>query len=121
MVANAAQTEKATEWRVLRRYPLINKAASPVEYFADEQSLFHAFRDMHQEDLDLLAVYHSHPTTNPVPSQKDRERNYLGEVVHLIVSLKGEVPEVRGWWLSERDSFEAHWECTEDGIDLNSS
>jgi proteasome lid subunit RPN8/RPN11 len=103
-----------SEWRVLRRYPLINKAASPVEYSADGHSLIRAHIDMRQEHLELLAIYHSHPTTEPIPSRKDRELNYHGEVVHLIISLKGKEPEMRGWRLTENDYSKADWECTED-------
>src|SRR5262245_25493863 len=94
-----AGTMSESEWRVSRRYPLINKAASPAEYFAEEHSLFQAHRDMDRQSLELLAIYHSHPTTEPIPSRKDRELNYHGEVVHLIISLKGKEPEMRGWRL----------------------
>ena len=101
-------------WRVLRRYPLVNKAASPVEYLADDRSLFDAYRDMRKLELAVLAVYHSHPTSEPVPSRKDRERYYpdlMGEVVHFIVSLRDHEPQVRGWWLSKSGHCDADWQC----------
>ena len=31
------------------------------------------------ERLDLLAVYHSHPTSEPVPSRRDVDENTYGE------------------------------------------
>src|SRR5947209_4858139 len=85
-------------WRVARRYPLINKTASPIEYFADEKSLIHAHLEMRRLGLDLLAVYHSHPISQPVPSRKDLEMNYQGDVVHFIISLQTGQPNMRGWW-----------------------
>ncbi len=44
------------------RYPLVNAAASPREYLSDGRSMFAAVRDIDRRGLDILAVYHSHPT-----------------------------------------------------------
>ena len=65
---------------------------------------------MHERGLDLLAVYHSHPTSDPVPSKKDLERNYFDNIMHLIISLKTDEPVTRGWWLGEKDFRQAEWE-----------
>jgi proteasome lid subunit RPN8/RPN11 len=93
------------------RYPLGNAAASPREYLSDPHSMFAAVRDMRQQDLEVLAVYHSHPTSDAVPSRTDLERNYSPDVVNFIISLKTTPPQVRGWWLTDRDYREANWEC----------
>ena len=98
--------------RVLRAYPLVNAAASPVEYLSDARSMFEAIRDMGRHGLDVLAVYHSHPTSPPVPSRKDLERNYDEGVVNLIISLTTEPPTVRGWWLTAETCREAEWSIT---------
>src|SRR5438093_1429771 len=89
--------------RVERCYPLVNAAASPVEYESEPHGMFQAVRDMRHHGIDVLAVYHSHPTSPPVPSRKDRECNYSADVINLIISLAGEVPEVRGWWLTAEE------------------
>jgi [CysO sulfur-carrier protein]-S-L-cysteine hydrolase len=97
------------EQTVAERFPLVNADASPREYNADWNSLFRAHRAMRDRDLDTLAIYHSHPTTDPIPSRNDLERNYHGsEVVHLIISLKNEAALVRGWSLRSNDFEEAH-------------
>jgi proteasome lid subunit RPN8/RPN11 len=101
--------------RVERHYPLVNALASPVEYLSEDRSMFAAVRDMLSNGLDIVAVYHSHPTSEPVPSGKDRERNYSPDVVNFIISLKELTPVVRGWWLTETDHREAEWECVADG------
>jgi proteasome lid subunit RPN8/RPN11 len=62
----------------------------------------------------VLAVYHSHPTSAPIPSRTDLERNYSPDVVNLIISLSGSEPETRAWWLSEADYCPAEWEITGD-------
>jgi [CysO sulfur-carrier protein]-S-L-cysteine hydrolase len=96
--------------QVVKRYPLKNTAASPVEYLSDPADMFAAERDMRRQGLEVLAVYHSHPTSEALPSRTDRERNYSTQIVNLIISLKGGTPVMRGWWLTEDSSAEADWE-----------
>jgi proteasome lid subunit RPN8/RPN11 len=95
--------------RVVKRYPLVNAAASPREYLSQPESMFAAYRDMRERGLEILGVYHSHPSSDPVPSRTDLERNYGGEVVNFIISLKNEAPELRGWWLKESSYEELEW------------
>ena len=97
--------------RVTRRYPLVNEAASPKEFLSDGRSMLDADKDMRRYGVDLLAIYHSHPTSPPVPSRKDIERSYYGPgVMSLIVSLTTQPPTVQGWWLTDTDYREAEWE-----------
>jgi [CysO sulfur-carrier protein]-S-L-cysteine hydrolase len=99
--------------RVERWYPLVNAAASPVEYDADPRNLLDAFREMRERGLAEVAFYHSHPTSDPIPSRKDLERNFYGEaVVHFIISLRGGEPVVRAWRLGPETFREAEWEVT---------
>ena len=97
--------------RIERRYPLVNALASPTEYESDPASIFAASKDMRERGLEVLAVYHSHPTSDPIPSCKDLERNYQGDVVHFIIGLKGPEPDVRGWWLTTDAFRAAEWEA----------
>jgi proteasome lid subunit RPN8/RPN11 len=98
------------EGEFLRRYPLVNELSSPREYQSEPHSLLAAFRAMREERLDLLGIYHAHPTSPPVPSRTDLERNFYGpEVVHFIVSLSGPEPVLRGWHLEEGAYYEADW------------
>jgi proteasome lid subunit RPN8/RPN11 len=109
----AGVVEESSVGRVMERYPLVNNAASPTEYLANDQTLFRAYRHMRERGFDLLAIYHSHPVTEPVPSRTDLARNYFEGVMHLIVSLKSAEPFMRAWWLGENDYREAEWECAE--------
>lgn len=98
--------------RVVERYPLVNALASGREFESEPKSMFAAMRAMHEGGLEVLAVYHSHPTSAPVPSRTDLERNYSPEVVNVIISLAGEAPSVRAWWLTDTDYREAEWEVS---------
>ena len=99
--------------RVSRRFPLVNAAASPREFLSEPQSMFAAERARRSEGLETLAVYHSHPTSDPIPSRADLERNYSPEVMNLIISLKTDPPQVRVWWLEDTKYREAAWEILE--------
>lgn len=93
--------------QVTRCFPVRNRLASPTEYETDAADLLAAFRAMRQEGLELLAVYHSHPAAEPVPSRRDVERNTYGEgVVHLIVGLAGPAPVMRAWRLTPSGCLE---------------
>jgi proteasome lid subunit RPN8/RPN11 len=95
--------------RVVERFPLVNAAASPREFLSQPESMFAAYRAMRERGLDILAIYHSHPASDPVPSRSDLERSYSAEVVNFIVSLRNEPPLVRGWWLREDGYRELEW------------
>jgi proteasome lid subunit RPN8/RPN11 len=112
LLAGRAMTDATGEavGRVQARFPLLNELASPVEFTSESRSMLKAERAMREQGLDTLAVYHSHPASDPVPSRKDLERNLSGsEVVHLIISLKAGEPEVRGWHLLKSEFREAEW------------
>src|SRR5437899_1519217 len=57
--------------RVTEHYPLRNDLASPTEYATNPRDLLDATRAMRAAGTDPLAIYHSHPTSDPVPSRKD--------------------------------------------------
>ena len=94
---------------VRARYPLVNAAASPIEYLSEPKSMFAAHRAMHKYSQDILAIYHSHPTSAPVPSRTDIARSYSPDVVNFIISLLRETPLLRAWWLNEDGYRELDW------------
>ena len=94
---------------VRARYPLVNAAASPFEYLSEPKSMFAAHRSMHALGQDILAIYHSHPTSAPVPSRADLARSYSPDVVNFIISLRSEPPMLRAWWLNEDGYRELDW------------
>jgi [CysO sulfur-carrier protein]-S-L-cysteine hydrolase len=97
--------------RATRHFPIRNDLASPTEYFTNPRDLLDAMKTMRAAEIEVLAIYHSHPASEPVPSKTDIARNYWGEAaMHLIVGLAAEKPEVRAWWIGDKD-FEAAEMC----------
>lgn len=99
--------------RVEAWYPLVNETASPIEFRSEPRSMFEAVKEMRTLGHDFLAIYHSHPTSAPIPSRTDLERNYSADVVNLILSLNGPEALLRGWWLTDDAFEEAVWEIVE--------
>jgi len=91
-------------------FPLFNAARSPVLFDADPKDLFSATRAIDREGWEILAIYHSHPTSLPIPSKTDLERSYDPNVMNLILSLKKQPIEIRGWWFLPDTFQEADWE-----------
>ncbi len=102
--------------RVVQCLPLVNAAIHPeTEYLSDSRSIIAAHAAMRAAGLVEVAVYHSHPSSDPVPSRKDRDNNpYDDFVMHLIISLNGEQPRMQAWWITREHVNEATWQVVDD-------
>jgi proteasome lid subunit RPN8/RPN11 len=90
--------------RVSSFHPLRNAAASETRYDADPHDLIAAVVALRERGAEILAIYHSHPRWEAVPSKTDLRENHYGPVPRIIVSLLEEVPVVRTWRL-DPDSY----------------
>lgn len=83
-----------------RAHPMRNVHPNPVRrYEMDPVEQFAVMRRLRQAGEELVAIYHSHPATEPVPSQTDIDLAYTKDAVYVIVSLMDDEPTWRGWWL----------------------
>src|SRR3979490_3581077 len=67
-------------------FPAKNALASPTAYDVAPQELFQLFRRIREEGLEHLGIYHSHPSTENVPSPRDIELAAHPHEAHFIIS-----------------------------------
>lgn len=68
-------------------FPATNELASPVAYEIPPRELFTLFKRIRAEGLQLLGIYHSHPSSDNSPSTRDIERAYYPDAAYFIISL----------------------------------
>jgi proteasome lid subunit RPN8/RPN11 len=93
--------------RVSRLYRARNAEDSPTTYrlFPDEQ--YRIFKEIEDRGLEIIGIYHSHPSSAPVPSNTDVRHAYSPEVTHVVISLaESEDPQVRAFRISEDQVIE---------------
>jgi len=66
-------------------FPITNTLDSPYEYLMDPEEMLKAFWEIDERDWDVLAFFHSHPVSLPIPSQTDLARNYYPDTPHIII------------------------------------
>jgi proteasome lid subunit RPN8/RPN11 len=74
--------------KVLRVYAMRNIQASPDNFLMEPAEQFKVAKDMRNNDLTMLGIYHSHVASQPYPSSTDCQMAYYPDVDYLIVSLK---------------------------------
>jgi proteasome lid subunit RPN8/RPN11 len=66
--------------------PAANALASSTAYEIAPRELFALFRRIREERLDFAGIYHSHPSTDNVPSPRDIERAFYPDAAYFILS-----------------------------------
>lgn len=78
--------------QVARHYSIPNSEHSKTRYTMQSRELVGAMKSIEDNDLELVAIYHSHPDGTEVLSVSDlRENNYPG-LIQIVVSLTA-----KGW------------------------
>ena len=75
------------EGRVERVYALPNAEHSPVCYMADPEAQLRAMLEIEDRGWEIVAFYHSHPSSPAYPSPTDLEMAFYPEALSLIISL----------------------------------
>jgi proteasome lid subunit RPN8/RPN11 len=96
------------EGEAVEVYPATNAAASPpYAYEIDSADLYRIQMAIENEGLDLGAIYHSHPRSEPYPSQTDINLALYPDTLYIIVGLKGAEPDMRAFRIRDGQVAEA--------------
>jgi proteasome lid subunit RPN8/RPN11 len=86
---------------VTKIYRMANIENSPVTYMLDSREQFKVMKDMRDNNLSMLAIFHSHPSSAAYPSAKDVTLAFYEDAVYIIVSLMEKEPVVKGFSIRE--------------------
>lgn len=77
-----------------------NQAQSPVRFVMDPYEQLQAFDWIDANGLDLLGIFHSHPSGPETASPTDiGEASY--DVIHIICSHRDAKWKLRGYWIKD--------------------
>lgn len=75
-----------------------NIAADPrYHYDMDPQALVKAMFQIQHHGLDLIGIYHSHPTGDPIPSRTDIARAAYPDAAYVIVGWREDETQFAAW------------------------
>ena len=91
--------------RVEKVFFIRNQAQSPVRFVMDPYEQLKAFDWIDDNGLELLGIFHSHPSGPETASPTDiAEAAY--DVIHVICSRKNDQWKLRGFWIENREATE---------------
>lgn len=83
---------------VTKFYPMTNVEASPEHFSMKPEEQFAAVKDMRRMELQLRAIWHSHPSTPPRMSAEDLRLAFTPDVAYVILSLAPDtIPQYRAF------------------------
>ena len=95
-------------------YPIKNTDPDPViRYLMDTKEQFWVFKNLRYNELELAAIYHSHPHTEAYPSATDVKLAFYPEAHYLLTSLQDpENPVMRAFRILDGKITEEALEVT---------
>jgi proteasome lid subunit RPN8/RPN11 len=81
--------------------PITNALHSPVRYQMDTREQFDAMKRLRREGMELWAIFHSHPMSEPYPSPTDLRLAFYPECYYLIAGLSADPPALRCFTIAD--------------------
>lgn len=88
---------------VLKIYKMANIENSPVSYLTDSMEQFKVMKDMRENNLSMVAIFHSHPSSAAYPSRRDVNLAFYQDSAYVIVGLTEKEPVVKAFSIREGD------------------
>ena len=105
---------KQKETGIVKKVFLMENARpSSEEYFMDYEEQFAVFKQLRQNNLKLLSIFHSHPHSEARPSQKDIDMANYEQAVYAIISLAGNSPDLKTYIIRNGSYRAINWDFIE--------
>jgi len=79
-------------------YLMLNTDESRESYFMDPAEQLRVMKEIRNNNLEMIAIYHSHPETRAYPSEHDVRLALYPDVSYIIISLQDENnPEIKSF------------------------
>ncbi len=82
---------------VKKIYKMRNVEESPESYLMDPHEQIRVMKDIRENNMKMLAIFHSHPKTPARPSAKDINMAFYDDVFYIIVSFMNKIPDVKAF------------------------
>ncbi|MCX8029497.1 MAG: M67 family metallopeptidase [Brevinematales bacterium] len=84
--------------------PMNNIAKSETFFEMDPVELMNTLDKIDEKGKDFIAIFHSHPVTDPYPSKTDLDRNELiDHLIFVISSMKDGSPTVKAYNIKDKN------------------
>ncbi len=106
---------------VFRHFPTqnIEPENKQIRYLIDPHQQLKAEEALDRENLELLAIYHSHPKTEARPSPTDVRTAYYPEAFYILISLADfDEVEVRAYKIVKPDPWGETGEIVEQNLEI---
>ncbi len=87
---------------ITKQYRMKNIDNSPVHFTFDPEDQFEVMRKARDKGLEIIANYHSHPSTPARPSHEDIRLAFDPRIHYLIISLAENKPVIVAWKIENK-------------------
>jgi proteasome lid subunit RPN8/RPN11 len=92
----------AGKGRVVQKvYKMTNTEKSGVSYMMEPKEQFTVMKEMREQRLEMIAIYHSHPCSDAYPSPKDINLAFYEDSLYVIVSFIYKEPVIKAFEIKE--------------------
>ncbi|MDR6226111.1 M67 family metallopeptidase [Desmospora profundinema] len=82
---------------ITRFFPIPNQDSSPQSFSFEPRAFLEALKIMRREQLEWLGILHSHPRTDPYPSDRDISHWHYPELISWILSFHDHPPRLSAY------------------------
>ncbi len=103
-----------SDGKVEKLCKMTNSDKSSAHFMMEPKEQFDVIKDIRSLGLEMLAIYHSHPSTPARPSAEDIRLALTPDVTYVIVSLQdSDNPTVKGFLIEDSNVTEVPVEVVE--------